>query len=339
MDNVTHTLTGIALSQAGLRRKTRFALLALIVGSNLPDIDVIASGGGIGYLKYHRGITHSLVGLTGLAAILAVGIWLYGRRASPRKNAPPLNLKWLFIVCWIATACHVLMDYTNSYGVRPFLPFSGHWFALDLMPLVGPYLLLVLIVGLAVPAILRLAGAEAGWEKTGAALAKNGAIFSLCAMLGIWGLRGLSRSRALEMLNSHTYGQENPSRTGAFPRVLSPFEWTGVVETGRADYVLRVNSLATDVNVRNAEALLKPEPSAGLRAARKTPAARIFLQFARFPWAMILRTEKGYEVYLRDLRFASPGSGRWGFVLRIFLTASLRVREESFVFSMKKPFE
>lgn len=339
MDNVTHTLTGIALSQAGLNRKTRFSLLALIIGSNLPDIDVVAStGGGIDYLRYHRGITHSLIGLTVLAAILAAVIWLWGRRAAPKKNVPPLKLKWLFLACWIAAACHVLMDYTNAYGVRLFLPFSGRWFAWDIMPIVGPYLLLALILGLGVPMVLRLAAAEVGAEKSGLGVARKGAIFSLCAMVAIWGLRDFSHRRVLGMLNSHTYGQENPLRVGAFPSPLSPFQWTGVVETDRADYVLRANSLVDDVNVEDAETLLKPESSAALAAAQRTPAAGIFLQFARFPWAMVTRTDEGFTVYLRDLRFASPGSERWGFVLRIFLTPSYRLRGENLAFSMARPY-
>jgi len=72
MDNLTHTLTALALSQAGLNRKTRFATLALVVGANLPDLDLLSRlGGSLAYLKYHRGITHSILGVTILAALLA----------------------------------------------------------------------------------------------------------------------------------------------------------------------------------------------------------------------------------------------------------------------------
>ncbi|MGH9445631.1 MAG: metal-dependent hydrolase, partial [Terriglobia bacterium] len=46
MDNLTHTLTGIVIGQTGLRRKTRFAMWALIIGSNLPDVDVVSAFGG-----------------------------------------------------------------------------------------------------------------------------------------------------------------------------------------------------------------------------------------------------------------------------------------------------
>src|SRR5579863_7887918 len=243
MDNLTHTLTGIALGQVGLKRKSRFAMLALIIASNLPDADVaVAARGGVAYLRDHRGITYSMVGLTVLAAILAVLLYALGRSIHLKKNTPSLSLKWLFFVCWIGTAAHVLMDFTNPYGVRPFLPFSGRWYAWDIMPIIGPWLLLFLILGLCVPGIMGLVTEEVGARKANGQTVRNGAIFSLCAMAALWGLRDFSHRRALNLLSAHTYGEENPVRMGAFPTALNPFEWTAVEETGFAFYVLDVSA-------------------------------------------------------------------------------------------------
>ena len=41
MDNLTHTLTGLALSRAGLNRYYARAGLVLMLAANAPDIDVI----------------------------------------------------------------------------------------------------------------------------------------------------------------------------------------------------------------------------------------------------------------------------------------------------------
>ena len=41
MDNLTHTLTAVAISQTGLNRKTRFATLTLILAANAPDLDLL----------------------------------------------------------------------------------------------------------------------------------------------------------------------------------------------------------------------------------------------------------------------------------------------------------
>jgi inner membrane protein len=338
MDNFTHTLTGIAIGQAGLKRKTRFAMWALIIGSNLPDMDVVsAAGGEASFLKHHRGITHSLIGLTVLAIILAGAIYYFGRKAIPKKNQPPLSLKWLFILCWVATGCHVLMDYTNQYGIRPFLPFSGQWVSLDIMPIVGVYVLLFLTLGLGTPLLMRLVSEEVGAKKASAA-ARNGAIFSLCGILVVWGVRGMAHHRALGMLNANDYGQELPERTGAFPSPLNPFDWNGVVETKSSYYLLEVNALGNGAHAFNAEPMLKAPPSAALVAAEKTRTAKIFLNFARFPWAMVNQTENGYSVFLRDLRFASADSTRWDFVVEVNLDRSLRVRTQSFSFSRPGPF-
>jgi inner membrane protein len=339
MDNVTHTLTGIALGQAGLKRKTRFALWALIIGSNLPDIDVISAiGGKLNYLKYHRGITHSLLGLTALAAILTAVIYALGRRAAEKRNSPALNLKWLFLVCWIATGCHVLMDYTNQYGIRPFLPFSGRWVALDIMPIVGPYVLLLLFFGLGIPAVLRLVSEEVGAQaRDSNRAARAGALFSLCGILAVWGLREVTHQRSVDMLNAHDYGQEAPLRAGAFPSATNPFDWTGVVETRSSYYLLDVSALAGGLDTDQAEPRHKPSPSKALTAAQKTNGAKVFLGFARFPWAMVLGTEDGFNVYFRDLRFASPNSNMWGFVFEVQLDKALRFRHQSFSFFQPRP--
>ena len=57
MDNLTHSLAGWALGQAGLKTHTRKGLAALILGANMPDIDV-SSAAPWEPLAIHRGFTH-----------------------------------------------------------------------------------------------------------------------------------------------------------------------------------------------------------------------------------------------------------------------------------------
>jgi inner membrane protein len=72
MENLAHTLFGLALAKAGLERTTPLATTALVISSNLPDADVIVRVRGItSYLEHHRGLTHSLVGLVVLALALS----------------------------------------------------------------------------------------------------------------------------------------------------------------------------------------------------------------------------------------------------------------------------
>lgn len=328
MDNLTHTLTGIALSQAGLNRKTRFATLALILASNAPDVDVLAGvRGSTSYLEYHRGITHSAIGVTGLAVILAAAIYFFGRKVKPKPAGPPLDARWLFAVCWIGTAGHLLLDFTNQYGVRPFLPFSGRWHAWDIMPIFDPVLWLIFALGLGLPFLLRMVSEEVGARRPGY---RRGAAVALLGMLLLWGLRDFNHRRVLAELAANNYGQEPPLRLGAFP-TLNPFDWSGVVETDSAYYMLPASALSSDVDAADAEPFRKPDSSPALEAALKSHVGRVFMNFARFPWAQVEEVEDGYEVRIRDLRFGGASLGR--FEVTVDLDRNLTVREQNFSFA------
>ena len=331
MDNLTHTLTALALSHAGLNRKTRFATLSLVAGQNLPDIDVVALlAGSSAYLKHHRGISDSILGATILAALLAGIIYYFGRTAAPKKTAPPLSAGWLFGLCWIGAATHVLMDFSDSYGVRPFLPFSGRWCSADILSAFDPILLALLAAGLGLPAILRMVSEEVGARRS---TLRRGAAFSLAMLVAFWGLRAFAHRCALSLMEVRTYSDENPRRLGAFPGVTNPFEWTGVVETESGFYVFPVNVLTDEVHPELGRAFRKPQPSRALTAALKTPTARLFMDFARFPWAEVGESDEGFTVSIRDLRFSAGPAGRPSPAVQVELDKSLQVRSESFSFS------
>jgi inner membrane protein len=330
MDNITHTFTGLAISYAGFNRKTRFATLAILIGANLPDFDVVAAlRGSTTYLKYHRGPTHSIVGIT----ILAIVLWLFfcylDRKLPLKKTSPLLNAKWLFLGCWVATASHLILDLTNSYGVRVFWPFSNHWYAWDLEFILDPLLLGLIIAALALPALLRLISEEVGARKSSL---QRGAIAALCLMAGLWGVRLFAHRRALNMLASRTYQEENPVQVAAFPSPINPFEWTGEAETETAIDVLPVDALGNRIDTENARIYHKPDASPALTAAADTSTARVFLAFARFPWASVNETDKGWDITIRDLRFVSASTERGGFEVRIRLDRQLRPLSQGFSF-------
>ena len=330
MDNLTHTLTAVAISQTGLNRKTRFATLTLILAANAPDIDILCGfKNSITYLKYHRGVTHSLIGIT-IVAIIVWGIvyWL-GKNIRPKPGLP-LNSRWLLLAAFLGTGSHLLLDYTNAYGVRPFVPFSGRWYAWDIMPIIDPVLLAVLILGLAVPWLLRLVSEEVGARRANLA---PGAVFCLCAMVALWGIRDFAHRRALSILDSRTYSGEDPQRFSALPVALNPFTWTGVVETGTVFHVVSVNALEANGQLEEMETFQKPQPSPALAAAMKTRAGKIFLDFARFPWAQVDESERGYRVNISDLRFYGPAARSRSFTLEVGLDKNLETRSEAFYFA------
>src|SRR5215203_5610833 len=71
VDNLTHSLVGLAAAKAGLERQSPYAAFVCVVAANLPDIDIVALARGPAfYLKHRRGITHSIVGVLALAVAL-----------------------------------------------------------------------------------------------------------------------------------------------------------------------------------------------------------------------------------------------------------------------------
>ncbi len=72
MDNLTHSLVGLAASKSGLERLSPGATAVCILAANAPDSDIIAlfAGGRWAFLNYHRGITHSMAGTLGVALLL-----------------------------------------------------------------------------------------------------------------------------------------------------------------------------------------------------------------------------------------------------------------------------
>ena len=330
MDNLTHTLTAVAISQTGLNRKTRFATLTLILAANAPDIDIISGfKSSITYLHYHRGISHSLVGITSLGIILWGLIYWAGKMVRPKPGLP-LNPRWLLLAAFLGTGSHLLLDFTNAYGVRPFLPFSGRWYAWDIMAIIDPLLLAILVLGLAVPWLLRLVSEEVGARKPRLA---PGAVFCLGAMVTLWGIRDFAHRRALNILDSHIYSSEVPQRFSALPVAVNPFSWIGVVETTTSFHAVGVNALDANGVPEEMGTFEKPQPSPALTAAMQTPAGKIFLDFARYPWAQADENEEGYQVSLRDLRFFHPSTPVRGFTLEVELDKNLAVRSAIFSFA------
>jgi inner membrane protein len=148
MENLAHTLLGLSFAKAGLERVTPLATTALVISSNLPDIDVALrmEGGTVSYLQYHRGFTHGFMGLFVLAAALTLVLMFIDRRLRLRHDPfrRPLRPMRIFWVAYLGGLGHTFMDFTNVYGVRPLLPFSHRWFYGDIAFVADPWIWLIL---------------------------------------------------------------------------------------------------------------------------------------------------------------------------------------------------
>jgi inner membrane protein len=148
LDNITHTLAGGLLGQMGLKRRSRFAMAACLLGANAPDIDVfgplVLPVDGI---EFHRGPVHSVFAAPILAAALTGLLWLLDR-LWPNSKALPLRPGALFLVSLIAVASHPFLDWLTTYAIALFAPVSWHWYSGDAIFIVDWVYWLLMIGGI-----------------------------------------------------------------------------------------------------------------------------------------------------------------------------------------------
>ena len=147
MDNLAHSLVGLAAAKAGLERLSPGATAVCLLAANAPDADVaiLLFADRWSFLHYHRHITHSILGTVIIALLLPLIFWLGDLALARLRSRPPsVRLKGLLLASLIVSATHPFLDWTNNYGVRLLLPWSGKWFYGDLVFIVDPFIWLVL---------------------------------------------------------------------------------------------------------------------------------------------------------------------------------------------------
>jgi inner membrane protein len=333
LEPITHFLTGACLGRAGFNRKTALATATMTLAAEAPDLDVLTRvRGPVFAFAHHRGFTHSFLGLILVSAVVVGFMYLVWRLRGRPTNDPHLPPRWglLFAFAYLAGLSHILLDFTNNYGIRPFWPLWEKWYAWDIVFIVEPVLLVVLTLGLVVPSFFSLINQEIGLRQKG----PRGcwaAITALCAVVLVWAVRDYQHRRALQALAARSYEQAEPVRLGAFPSYVNPFIWHGVVETQNFFAVAEVNSLPAEVDPRgNLEIRYKPEETPVTLAAKQSYLGRVYLDWARFPR---LETEPtpagGYLVRFYDLRFDQPRvGGRKPLSAGVILDRNLKVVAE-----------
>ncbi|MGA2856599.1 MAG: metal-dependent hydrolase [Candidatus Sulfotelmatobacter sp.] len=344
MEPVTHFLTGACMGRAGLNRKTALATLTLTLAAEAPDLDVLGRFGGPAFgFAHHRGFTHSFLGIPLTSAVVVGVVYLFWRLRGRKKNNPKLPLRWglLFFYACLAGLSHILLDFTNNYGVRPFWPFSEKWYSWDIVFIVEPVMLVLLIAGLTVPALFALVDKEIGAPRRG----PRGRVAATLALVGIvllWGLRDYEHRRAIQALEARTYEEADPVRVSAYPSMTDPFSWYGVVETPAFFALEPVDSLGPEVDpYGQLEIRYKPEETPVTLAAKQSYMGRVYLDWAQYP---VTETEtlpppqEGYLVHFVDLRYLqmpsaiSRGRGRRALSAAVELDKNLRVVGDVFGF-------
>jgi inner membrane protein len=297
------------MGRAGLNRRTALSTLTLTLAAEAPDLDVLSRIGGPAFgFAHHRGFTHSFLGVPLDAAVVVGFVYLIWRMRGRKLKDPNLPPRWglLFLYACLAGLSHILLDFTNNYGVRPFWPFSEKWYSWDIVFIFEPVMFGVLLLGLIVPSLFSLIDGEIGARPHG----PRGRFAATLALLGVvllWGLRDFEHRRAVHALAARTYEGAEPLRVSAYPALMDPFRWYGVVETPAFFAITPVNALVPEVDPEgHLEIRYKPEETPVTLAAKKSYLGRVYLDWAQYP---IMETETlsppegGYIVNFQDLRF------------------------------------
>ncbi|HUJ95629.1 MAG TPA: metal-dependent hydrolase [Terriglobales bacterium] len=337
MEPITHFLTGACLGRAGLNRTTALATATVTLAAEAPDLDVLGEikGSAFGF-AHHRGFTHSFLGLVLVSAVvvgLMYGIWLLRGRKTRDPNLPP---RWglLFFYAYLAGLTHLLLDFTNGYGVRPFWPFSEKWFSWDIVFIADPILWGMLLAGLLLPFLFSLVNEEIGARPSGPA-GRLAATLALLGMVAFWLVRDFEHRRAVHALEARQYEGFDPLRASAYPNWWSPFEWVGVVETQNFFASMLVNSATPEVDPQSRMQIrYKPEETPVTLAAKKSYLGRVYLDWAKYPIVeaqAIDSPQGGYRVSFQDLRFQYPGrNGRSVLTAYVELDRDLNVVKQGF---------
>ena len=338
MDIVTHGLASLAVARGFFPRSGKLVIASAVLAGIFANIDWLSYYlGPETYLAWHHAYVHSILTAVLLAALIGALLPAVAKRKSrasgggTQEESKP-RVRGVIVSSFAAPICtallHVAADACQSSGVALFLPFSSRRFAADWLPRIDPWILTILVVTIAVPELLRLVSSEIG-AKEKRPRGQMGAIVGLALILVYVGARAILHSNVLAMMNARTFHGETPRRVSAFPESLSVTTWEGIAETDSALNEIEVNLAASstfdpDTSVR----IFKPEASPALEAARNTGTAKRFLVTAQVPKASVEKTETGYVVVLRDLRYVTAGETQREVAARIELDLNYKVRSE-----------
>ena len=294
MDNFTHTLTGILLGRAGLKRLTGRATAALVIASNLPDIDsFIAPLWGEPSIEAHRGFTHGIGGMAVLP-FFTVAIILLWERLRPGKIQ--VRPGALLLVAFVGSLFHSLFDWLTSYGTRLLEPFSHRWFYGDAWFIVDPWIWIALIVGLELSWRAERKGGD--WDDPAIAT-----LIGICAYAAL----NIGITDRVEAAAARRLVAVHPTMVVANPEPLlfwrREIQWRNSDIHGSGTYDL-IRGLQLDGDGAP-NRLDDPRLANAIRSNREVQA---FLFWSRMPVVV----ERDGKAFLTDQRFAGRPSARRG---------------------------
>ncbi|HUQ88641.1 MAG TPA: metal-dependent hydrolase [Vicinamibacterales bacterium] len=287
----------MAISRAGLNKRTALATSTLVIANNLPDIDVGVFATGTLAMSFRRGWTHGVLAQATLPIALTGAMLLYDRyrkKASPDDRA---NAGQILLLSYIGVLLHVFMDFTNSYGVRLLMPFSERWFYGDALYIVDPWLYLTL---------------GAGWwlAKRNPRPARIGVAVAAIYVMAMLASNIIARREVSSGLARA--GRANEARFMVTPVLVNPFKREVIIDVGDR---YEKGNLWFDPLPHFRPAGYGVEKGLDLPDAQQAlqlPLARTYLRWSRFPFIQLNPADR--SAWINDYRYASVGPFGWSSV-------------------------
>jgi inner membrane protein len=293
LDNITHTLAGALIGQMGLKRQSRYATAACLLGANAPDIDVFAPlAFPVDGIEFHRGPLHAIFAWPVLAAGIVAILWLLDRL----RPAPPGALQFragpLYVVAFLAVLTHPFLDWLTTYAIALLAPLNWRWSSGDAIFIIDWVYWLLMIAGITWSAVR--------WRRDMPNPGRPAQVAGIL-MLGYIAFN-LGESARIEQATAHELRRRGIEATlvvaGPPPFAFweRTIEWRSADRFGGGSYDLK-HGLRLD---RASQPLGLDDPR--LAAAReRSRHVRAFLVWSRMP---IVVTLDG-RAYLTDQRFYS----------------------------------
>jgi inner membrane protein len=303
LDIINHTLAGALIAQAGLKRRSRYAFAACLLGANAPDIDVFAplilpvQG-----IAFHRGPTHAVFGWPILAAGIVAILWLINRLRPGKEAALPFRPGPLFVVAFLAVLTHPFLDWLTTYAIALLSPANWNWYSGNAIFIIDWVYWLLMI-----PAIIW---SGRRW-KSGAAHAGKPAQIAGVLMLTYIAAnfiesQWVERATANELRKRGIQTELIVPSPPPFAFWRRAIAWRSADRYGYGDFDFRHGlRLETETMALNLD-----DPRLE-QAIKRNPRVRGFYSWSRMP---IVVVDRG-RAYLGDQRYNGRGFGRSHFLV------------------------
>ncbi len=277
MDPITHGIIGLGLSAFSGDPVTfsNPVSLGCAIGAMSPDIDILSKvKGNYVYLKHHRGISHSIPSLLGLAVAITWGLsFLFS------------DFNFLRVLIWTFVGClsHTFFDILNSYGARLLMPFSRKKLMVGILMLYDP-VITILCLSLI-------------FTKERSTLFYTMIITAFVIYIGI---RLLMKKKAKHLVKKYYENDYKIIDINILPSLMISYKWDFIIDSDSYHIVGQINLLNGKILER--KKLKKPKQEV-VRLFEETKMGRYFSDFTPNYHITCVQKRGGMVLESTDLRY------------------------------------